>query len=147
MEFDETKKCKRVKFIIGPIRIDLNPLVTIASAIIIWGFVIWCIIQPKSSNREFLKWARFVLFLFFRVSFGGRLPVLCWSVSAPPLCHQCHLAKNEMCMSEVFFACPTWLYGLFVRTLILRTNAYAGCGRLTLNFDLGCSVQTAKPTQ
>ena len=73
MEFDETKKCKRVKFNIGPIRIDLNPLVTIASAIIIWGFVIWCIIQPKSANQEFLKRARFVLFLLFRISFGGRL--------------------------------------------------------------------------
>ena len=51
------------------------------------------------------------------------------------------LAKNE----EVCFACPTWLYGLFVRMLISRTNAYAGCGRPTLNFDecfvLGCSLQ------
>ena len=30
-------------------------------------------------------------------------------------------------------ACLTWLYGLFVRTLISRTNAYAGCGRPALN--------------
>ena len=59
------------------------------------------------------------------------------------------LAKNEMWASEVCFACLTWLYGLFVRTLISRTNAYAGCGRPTLNFiehfDLGRSVPTAKP--
>ena len=27
-----------------------------------------------------------------------------------------------------------WLYGLFVRTLTSRTDAYAGCGRPTLNF-------------
>ena len=32
------------------------------------------------------------------------------------------------------FACLTWLYGLFVRTLMLLTNAYAGCGRHILNF-------------
>ena len=54
MEFDETKKCKRVKFNIGPIRIDLNPVVTVASSIIIWAFVIWCIIQPKPANQELL---------------------------------------------------------------------------------------------
>ena len=28
----------------------------------------------------------------------------------------------------------TWLYGLFVRTLMLLTNAYTGCGRHILNF-------------
>ena len=42
------------------------------------------------------------------------------------------------------------LYGLFVITLISRTNAYADCGRPILNefierFGLGCSVPTAKP--
>ena len=61
-----------------------------------------------------------------------RLSVLCWLVCAPPICHQCHLAKNEMWAREVGFACLTWLYGLFVRTLISRTNACAGCCRPTL---------------
>ena len=60
MEFDETKKCTRVKFNIGPIRIDLNPVVTVASAIIIWGFVIWCIIQPKPANQELSTWMLWV---------------------------------------------------------------------------------------
>ena len=60
MEFDETKKCSRVKFNIGPIRIDLNPVVTVASAIIIWGFVIWCIIQPKPANQEMSTWMLWV---------------------------------------------------------------------------------------
>ena len=45
-----------------------------------------------------------------------------------------HVAKNEMWASEVCFTCLTWLYGLFVRTLISRSNAYAVCGRPTLNF-------------
>ena len=45
------------------------------------------------------------------------------------------VAKDEMWASEVCFACLTWLYGLFVRTLIpLTIIAYTGCGRSTLNF-------------
>ena len=56
------------------------------------------------------------------------------------------VVKNEMWASEECFACLTWLYGLFVRTLISPTNAYAGCGRPTLNliehFWLG-SVRSA----
>ena len=60
MEFDETKKCSRVKFNIGPIRIDLNPVVTIASAILIWVIVIWCIIQPIPANQELSTWMLWV---------------------------------------------------------------------------------------
>ena len=44
------------------------------------------------------------------------------------------VVKNEMWASEVCFACLTWLYGLFIRTLIPLTNAYTSCGRPTLNF-------------
>ena len=44
------------------------------------------------------------------------------------------VVKKEMWASAVGFACLTWLYGLFVRTLISLTNAYAGCGRPTQNF-------------
>ena len=117
-----------------------------------------------------LKWARFVcLFvcLFFVClsvcvscyCLGRRLPVFMligWRATKMPLtcensgasCHQCHLAKNEMMTSGVCFACLTWLCGLFVRTLIWRTSAYAGSGRPTLNFierlDLGRSIPTAK---
>ena len=47
-----------------------------------------------------------------------------------------------------WIACLTWLYELLVRTLISRTNAYAGCGRPTLNFiehfDMGLSVPTLR---
>ena len=35
---------------------------------------------------------------------------------------------------NVCFACLTWLYGLFVPTLIRLTNEYAGCGRPAVNF-------------
>ena len=49
---------------------------------------------------------------------------------------------------RVCFACLAGLYQLFVGTLISLTNAYASCGRPTLNFielmDLGRSVPTEK---
>ena len=41
--------------------------------------------------------------------------------------------RRRKCGRVVCFACITWLYGLFVRTLISRTDAYDGCDRLTLN--------------
>ena len=44
------------------------------------------------------------------------------------------IAKDEMWTTQVWFACLTWLYGLFVPTLIPLTNAYADCGRPALNF-------------
>ena len=94
-------------------------------------------------RHRVLKWARFVfhililililyfiifiIFIFLFFCGGCRLPFLCWLVGAPPICHQCHLAKNDV-------LCFPWLYGLFVRKLISRTGAYAGCGRPTLNF-------------
>ena len=56
---------------------------------------------------------------------------------------------RKMSTSDGCFACLARLYELFVGTLISLTNAYAGCGRPTLNFierfDLGRSVPTAKP--
>ena len=60
--------------------------------------------------------------------------VLCSCVKYSWADDMVQVAKNEMWASEVCFACLTWLYGLFVRTLISLTNAYAGCGRPTLNF-------------
>lgn len=49
-------KCFNVKFRLGPIRFDFNPVVTIFSALIIWAFVIWCIKEPDSSLKEMNKW-------------------------------------------------------------------------------------------
>ena len=44
------------------------------------------------------------------------------------------------------FLCLTWLYGLFVRTLISLTNANAGCGRPTLNFTERFAMVHSVPT-
>ncbi len=53
-------KCLTVKGKIGFISIYLNPIVTIFSAIIIWGFVIWCIVSPKGSLKEMSKWKNWI---------------------------------------------------------------------------------------
>ena len=49
-------KCFNVKFNIGIIRFDFNPVVSAFSAIIIWAFVIWCIAKPEASLKEMAKW-------------------------------------------------------------------------------------------
>ena len=101
----------------------------------------------QSVRHRILKWARF-LFLLFSSYFWG---VDFRSYADWLACRQYTIDviwRRTKC-GRVKCACLPWLYGLFVRTLISRTNAYAGCGRPTLNFiehlDLGRSVPTAKP--
>ena len=74
----------------------------------------------------------FFFFFFFRGEAGGRLPDWLSRVDKHVLClwakyswadDMVQVAKNEMWVSELFFACLTWLYRLFVRTLISLTNA------------------------
>ena len=77
----------------------------------------------------------------FFLFFSGRLPVFMligqWCATNNHVLYswakyRLHGASGEE--RNVGFSCLTWLYGLFVRTLISVTNAYAGCGRPTLNF-------------
>ena len=49
-------KSRTVKARLGPLRLQFNPVVAISSAIIIWGFVAWCIIQPEPAKTELAKW-------------------------------------------------------------------------------------------
>ena len=49
-------KCVAVRFKLGCIRFDFNPVVTFFSALIVWAFVIWCIVEPKGSLNEMKKW-------------------------------------------------------------------------------------------
>eukprot|EP00794_Sanderia_malayensis_P003779 gene3779-4302_t len=53
-------KCLTIKGKIGCISIYLNPVVTIFSAVIIWGFVIWCIVKPEGSLKELSKWKNWI---------------------------------------------------------------------------------------
>lgn len=68
----------------GKVILYFNPISTILSAIIIWAFVIWCIVQPDQSNKYLGKvrdwitdvwtwlyvgtqdvWAVFIIVLYF----------------------------------------------------------------------------------
>ena len=45
---------------IGPVNIRLNPIVSIVSAVIIWAFVIACIVKPKESLAEMKLWQTWI---------------------------------------------------------------------------------------
>ena len=54
------EKCVAVRFRLGFIRFDFNPVVTVISAAVIWAFVIWCIAEPKGSLNEMKKWKAWI---------------------------------------------------------------------------------------
>ena len=54
------ERCLTVKFNIGPVRFKFNPVVSLCSAAIIWGFVAWCIIKPEASLAEMTLWKRWI---------------------------------------------------------------------------------------
>ncbi len=53
-------KSFRIKLGRGPIRIDLNPVVTIVSIFFIWGFIGWAIGDPEGSLTILKGWQRWV---------------------------------------------------------------------------------------
>ena len=89
MENTETKqpaqiKCHSFETKLGPVRISLNPVVTILSGLIIWSFVIVCMIIPRdtldamTSVKSWISttstwfyigtknfWVLFVFYIFF----------------------------------------------------------------------------------
>lgn len=94
---EETRgKCHHIKFkIFGRLRVELNPVVSLVSAAIIWGFVIYCLTKPEQAEKEIPKWqdwitltwtwlyigtqdvwAFFILYLLFskynKIKFGRR---------------------------------------------------------------------------
>ncbi len=48
-------KCLTVSGKVGFINFYFNPIVTVFSAVIIWGFVVWCMIEPKETLRDITK--------------------------------------------------------------------------------------------
>lgn len=49
------KWCKMGRSSVG-INIRLNPVVSFVSALIIWGFVAWCMIEPEAANKQMGIW-------------------------------------------------------------------------------------------
>ena len=58
MEFES--KCRTVKASIGPIKLRFNPVVTIFSSLLIWGFAAWCMTYPTEARLELVKWTSWV---------------------------------------------------------------------------------------
>ena len=54
------KKCRTVVADCGKIRLRLNPVVTLVSAIIIWGLAAWAMAKPQSAKTELSKWTDWV---------------------------------------------------------------------------------------
>ena len=56
MEGDpRSERCHTFKVKFGPIRLNFNPVVTVVSAVVIWGFVAWCVGDPDGANHEMGK--------------------------------------------------------------------------------------------
>ncbi|KAK3754434.1 hypothetical protein QZH41_009219, partial [Actinostola sp. cb2023] len=59
-EEDYRRKCRTIKFKIGRLRIEINPVVTFVSAILIWGFVIYCLTWTEQAKVELPKWKNWI---------------------------------------------------------------------------------------
>ncbi|XP_048575622.1 glycine betaine transporter 1 [Nematostella vectensis] len=53
-------KCRTLKFSIGPLKVNMNPVVSVVSAIVIWGLVGFCLIKADVAAEEMPKWTNWV---------------------------------------------------------------------------------------
>ncbi|XP_028413318.1 uncharacterized protein LOC114536169 [Dendronephthya gigantea] len=49
------KKCRRFEARLGPLRLNLNPVVTLVSSLLIWGFLTWCITDPERTSEYMIR--------------------------------------------------------------------------------------------
>ncbi|XP_001640384.2 glycine betaine transporter 1 [Nematostella vectensis] len=54
------EKCRTVKFNIGKLRVNFNPVVTAGSAFLIWGLVVFCLVETKVAAAHLPTWTRWV---------------------------------------------------------------------------------------
>ena len=54
------KKCREIEASLGRLKIKLNPVVTVLSAVIIWSLAAWCIAKPIPASEELSKWTKWV---------------------------------------------------------------------------------------
>ena len=57
------KWCKMGRSSLG-INIRLNPVVSFVSALIIWGFVVWCMTEPEVANTKMGEWKTWITHTF-----------------------------------------------------------------------------------
>ena len=71
------KWCKMGSSSLG-INIRLNPVVPFISALIIWGFVVWCMIEPEVANTKMGEWKTWITHSFTWMYIGTQDA---WAVS------------------------------------------------------------------
>ena len=54
------ERCHMVKFRLWKFRLELNPVVTLGSSAIIWGLVIWCMVNPDEAKAQFSPWTTWI---------------------------------------------------------------------------------------
>jgi magnesium-transporting ATPase (P-type) len=64
MERENRNRCHTFKVKLGPIQLNFNPVVTVVSAIIIWGAVAWCVGDPDGANHEMGKIKKWITATF-----------------------------------------------------------------------------------
>lgn len=50
--YPRSQRCHTFKARFGPVHLNFNPVVTVLSGIVIWGFVIWCVIDTQNANEK-----------------------------------------------------------------------------------------------
>ncbi|XP_001640076.2 glycine betaine transporter 1 [Nematostella vectensis] len=59
-DMSQIERCRTIKFKIGKMRVNFNPVVTIFSAIIIWSLVLFCLVKTDLAAKEMPTWAKWV---------------------------------------------------------------------------------------
>ena len=54
-EREMQSKCRNFKTKLGPVYINLNPVVTVLSALIIWGLMVWTIVDTDRAALQMVK--------------------------------------------------------------------------------------------
>ena len=60
LETETRERCRTFKAKLGPIEINLNPVVSIVSAAIIWGLMVWSIVDTERAAGEMAKGKRWI---------------------------------------------------------------------------------------
>ncbi|XP_048575810.1 glycine betaine transporter 1-like [Nematostella vectensis] len=54
------KRCRNIKFDIWRFHVNFNPVVTFCSAVIIWGLVIFCLVETEKAAAHLPTWTKWV---------------------------------------------------------------------------------------
>ena len=71
MSLDGERRCHTLKFEIGPIRLNFNPVVSAVAAIFIWAFIAVCMVFPVKSHEHMTTLKNWITGNFTWLYIGG----------------------------------------------------------------------------